>query len=372
MTSATPKSRLFQFTATVALFAVLAVAGYLVFAAKMGKIAAAQEAAAQQPPHSETVTGAAAHARPYARTTTAIGTARALRSITLRNELPGTVRKVMLETGKVVAAGDVLVELDVTVETAELSALDAEARLAESMLARMEQAQKSQGASAADVDRARAERDKAIANVARTKALIERKVVRAPFPARVGMVDLHEGQYLDPGTQITTLQGVEDAVHVDFSVTQEAAALLAYGTEIDVAFGGREAKAKIVAIDARVESQTRSTTVRALLTGQPLPQPGSSLRVRVPVEASHDVVVVPVSALRRAPGGDAVFVLQKGEDGALRAATRRVKAGTVLGDEVVIRDGLAIGEVVAAAGSFKLYEGVLVNDSAAQAPQQGK
>lgn len=372
MTPFQPKSRLFQAAATLVLFAVLAVAGFFVFSAKMGKIAAAQAAAAQQPEHSETVTGAAAHTRAYARTTTAIGTARSLRSITLRNELPGTVRKVQLETGKVVAKDDVLVELDVRVETAELAALEAESRLTESMLARMEQAQKSQGASAADVDRARAERDKAIANVERTKALIERKIVRAPFPAKVGMVDLHEGQYLEPGTQITTLQGVEDSIHVDFSVTQEVAALLGNGVEIDVAFGAREAKAKIVAIDARVESQTRSTTVRALLTGQPLPQPGSSLRVRVPVEAPHDVVVVPVSALRRSPGGDTVFVLQKGENGAMRAATRRVNAGTVLGDEVVIREGLTAGELVAAAGSFKLYEGVLVNDSAAQAPQQGK
>lgn len=372
MTPFVPKSRLFQLTASVTLFAVLAATGYLLLAAKMGKIAAAQEAARQQPPHSETVTGAEARTRSYARTTTAIGTARSLRSITLRNELPGTVRAVHLETGKVVAKDDVLVQLDVSVETAELAALEAEARVADSMLARMEQAQKSQGASAADVDRARAERDKASANVARTRALIERKIVRAPFEARVGMVDLHIGQYLDPGTEITTLQGVDDAIHVDFSVTQETAALLAVGAQIDVAFGGHEQKATIVAIDARVESETRSTIVRALLKGPLLPQPGSSLRVRVPVEEPHDVVVVPASALRRSPGGDTVFVLQKGDDGVLRARTRRVQAGTVLGDEVVVRDGLTAGELVAASGSFKLYEGVLVNDSSAQAPQQGR
>ncbi|MEQ1632115.1 MAG: efflux RND transporter periplasmic adaptor subunit [Planctomycetota bacterium] len=370
MTSPSRPSRSMRLLASVALFVVLGAIGYGLYLVKGGKIAAAAAAAAQQPEHSETVEGALSRTRQYARATTAIGTARALRSISLRNELPGTVRTVRLETGKIVAAGDPLIELDVSVEQAELQALEAEARLADSMLARMEQAEKSQGASAADVDRARAERDKATANVARTKALIDRKIVRAPFPARVGMVDLHVGQYLDPGTMITTLQGLDDSIHVDFSVTQETASLLQLGSEIEVAFGNRESKATIVAIDARVESETRSTTIRALLTGQPQPQPGSSLRVRVPVELPHDVVVVSVSALRRGPGGDSVFVLEQGPDGKVRARTRRVQAGTVLGDEVVIRDGLAVGERVAASGSFKLFEGVLVNDATATQPQK--
>ena len=69
-----------------------------------------------------------------------------------------------------------------------------------------------------ELDRARAERDVALAQIARTKAVIARKTIRAPFRARVGLADLHPGQYLNEGTQLTTLQGVDDAVHVDFTV----------------------------------------------------------------------------------------------------------------------------------------------------------
>lgn len=314
----------------------------------------------------EAIESSVARTQLHARTTTAIGTVRALQSINLQNELPGTVRKVDLQTGQIVDAGTVLVELDVAVEEAELAALEAEARLAASMLQRMEQAEKSQGASAADVDRARAEHDKSVANVERTKALIERKRVRAPFRARVGMVDLHLGQYLEPGTVITTLQGVDDAVHVDFAVTQEAAATLAVGSDIEVTVGSRTATAKIVAIDARVESATRNTWIRALLKGSnPLPAPGASVRVRVAVEAPHEVVVVPVSALRRGPEGDLVYVLEKAPDGALRAKTRRVVARAPIGDDIVIGEGLAAGERIATSGSFKLREGALVQDKSA-------
>jgi membrane fusion protein (multidrug efflux system) len=61
-----------------------------------------------------------------------------------------------------------------------------------------------------------------------------RKTIRAPFRARVGMADLHPGQYLNEGTLLTTLQGVSEAVHVDFTVTQGVAAGLREGEKVDV------------------------------------------------------------------------------------------------------------------------------------------
>jgi membrane fusion protein (multidrug efflux system) len=350
--------------ASLILIGVIVAAAFGLAAWKRGHKAAAEDAAKAQPEMAWAVEAAEVRTKPHARSTTTIGTVRALQSITLRNELPGTVHTVALQTGQIVEAGALLVELDVTVEKAELAAQEAESRLGETMLGRMEKALAKEGASAADVDRARAQRDMALANVERIKALIERKRVRAPFRAKVGMVDLHKGQYLDPGTTITTLQGTDASAHVDFAVPQDTAARLAVGGDVEITAAGQPAPiaAKIVAIDARVEQATRNTWIRALLTGEgPLPQPGASVRVRTPVEAKHDVMVVPISALRRSPGGEHVFVLANAPDGKLRAELRRVTAGSSLGDEVVIADGLKPGDRIATTGSFKLQPGFLVN-----------
>jgi membrane fusion protein (multidrug efflux system) len=78
------------------------------------------------------------------------------------------------------------------------------------------------------------------------------------------------------------------------------------------------------------------------------------------VSATRRVVTIPVSALRKGPQGDHVFVVTPGPDGRPRVHSRPVVTGPVLGDEVVILAGVAAGEEVAAAGSFKLREGVLV------------
>jgi membrane fusion protein (multidrug efflux system) len=90
------------------------------------------------------------------------------------------------------------------------------------------------------------------------------------------------------------------------------------------------------------------------------PAPGASVRLVVPVGAARRAVVVPVSALRKGPGGDHVFVLAEDSTGKTRAHVRQVRAGPMLGDEIVILSGLSAGERVATSGSFKLREAVLV------------
>jgi membrane fusion protein (multidrug efflux system) len=345
----------------VLLAAILAVGGGLT----IWKYAAAQESVgASQPEPAEMVTEAVVVTREHTNSATSIGTVLATRSITLRNELPGTVRSVRLNPGQLVEAGAVLVALDVSVEEAELKALEARAALAGTTLARLERMAEKRAVSAIELDNGRAERDVAQAEIERIRAVIARKTIRAPFRARVGIADVHPGQFLESGTLLTTLQGVEDAAHVDFAVAQNVAAGLRAGGEVEVIGGGNDVtiRARIVAIDARVDPATRNATVRARIDkGADVLTPGASVRVRVPVGATQMTAMVPVSALRKGPGGDHVFVLETAESGETRAYVRQVQAGTVLGDEVVILGGLEAGERVAASGSFKLREAVLVN-----------
>ncbi|HET9985731.1 MAG TPA: efflux RND transporter periplasmic adaptor subunit [Longimicrobiales bacterium] len=359
-------------TASVVLLGTILLLGGVLAAWKTAAVREANAAAAKQPEPMEAVTSAVARERPYRETTTSIGTVLALRSITLRNEVAGTVRHVTLTPGRVVEAGALLVALDVSVEEAELKAEEAQAALAQTTLDRLQRLREHEATSQEEVDQARAQRDVAVAQIARTRAIIARKMIRAPFRARVGLTDVHEGQYLNEGTQLTTLQGVADASHVDFAVSQQVGASLRVGEGVQVfADDASPIPARIVAIDARVDPTTRNAMVRASIEGgDDAPPPGASVRVVVPVGPARSAVVVPASALRKGPAGDHVFVLAADKDGKARAHMRPVRSGAVVGDEVVILDGLAAGETVAASGSFKLREAVLV--ATAGTPAGGK
>src|ERR1043166_2393689 len=242
------RSRIFatrDWIRSVALVGTVLVTGVALAAWKSAAARAASAAAARQPEPIESVNIAVAKEREYRPTTTAVGTVLALESITLRNELAGTVRRVGLVPGQVVEAGTGLVEL--AAETAQPD-------LAGTTLARLERLLQAQAVSQEEVDQARAARDVALAQIERTRAVIAKKTIRAPFRARVGLSDVHPGQYLNEGTELTTLQGVDAAANVDFTVAQAVAAELHQGEPVAVfaANDPHPMTARIVAVDARI------------------------------------------------------------------------------------------------------------------------
>jgi membrane fusion protein, multidrug efflux system len=342
---------------------------------KYESIQASAAASANQPEPMESITVAVAREMDHRQTTTSIGTVLALRSVMLKNELAGTVREVRLTPGQIVEAGTLLVALDVSVELAELKAQEAQAALAKTVLNRRQNLSQELATTQEEVDRARADLDIAQAQIARTRAIIAKKTLRAPFRAKIGIADIHPGQYLNEGTLLTTLQGVAEAIHVDFTVAQQIAAGLRDGETVDVFPAGDPVpiQAKIVALDARVDPTTRNAVVRARIEGTDhAPAPGASVRVRVPVGPPRKAVAIPVSALRKGPNGDQVFVIAPDQDHKTRAHVRQVESGTMVDDQIVIHSGLEAGETVATSGSFKLREGVLVVIAADPSQQQAR
>jgi membrane fusion protein, multidrug efflux system len=354
---------------------VLAVAGTAVVLG-MWKINSWDKSAAEaamMPEPMEVVKTAISEERGFTKFTTVTGTVRALKSIVLQNELDGTVAESKLTSGAIVEAGDILVAFDLGVEEAEMKAQEAQAEFARVTLDRITPLSKGQAVATSELDRARAERDIALAHIARIKATMDRKTLRAPFRARVGMADLHKGQYLEAGTVLTTLQGIDDAVHVDFQMPQEVASSLKPGSTVEIVTSPLTASvpAKIIALDARTDANTRNLLVRARIegAGDNAPSPGSAVKVRVPTGALANAIAIPVTALRRGAEGDYVFALAKDDKGKERASVRPVKVAALEGEVVYLADGLKAGEKIATTGSFKLREGVLVSEAPASAAE---
>jgi membrane fusion protein (multidrug efflux system) len=347
---------------TVVLLVAVAGVAFGLVVLKKKQIDTAVAAGADRPEPTESVSVAIAQTREHRRTTTAIGTVWALRSIALKIELAGTVKTVSLTPGQIVEPGTILVALDVSVEEAELKSQEAQLVLAETVLNRARRASSTQSVPIEEVDKALAQRDVSLAQIAKSKAIIARKTIRAPFKARIGISDIHPGQYLGEGTQLTTLQGVDPAVHVDFPLPQTIAATLKEGDAIEVFSGGSltPVPAKVVAVDARVDPATRNAMVRARVDHADGIGPGAAVRVRVPAGPAQKAVAVSASALRKGPDGDHVFVIEKGPDGKSRAKARPVEVATAVGDDVFIAKGLNAGETVATSGSFKLRDGLVV------------
>jgi membrane fusion protein (multidrug efflux system) len=330
---------------------------------KYREILAGMAAGAARPEPSETVATLRATEAVWAPSTRAIGTVVARQQLELRNEIAGLVAELGFTSGATVEKGQLLIQLDDRQEKASLAAAEAEARLARANLDRREALRNSPAFSIQEFDKSREDFAAATARAESLKVVIDRKRIVAPFKARVSITDLQPGAYLDAGTLIVRLQGVDDDVYIDFALPQEAAALLHPGDEVVVtspALPGGERKVEILAEDDSVDPASRAVRFRALGAGLgAVLRPGAFVDVIAATAVAKKHVVVPLTAVRRSPAGQHVFVIET-KDGKSRARERRVETGAVIGDSIVVEKRLTTGELVAAAGSFKLRDGLLI------------
>ncbi|MBL8964051.1 MAG: efflux RND transporter periplasmic adaptor subunit [Phycisphaeraceae bacterium] len=352
--------------------------------------------ASRQPPHPEmpqAVSVSNARQVSWSPTAKLSGTVIALQSVVLRNEVAGTIREVRFDSGSLVEAGEVLVTLDTTTEQADQAVAQAAHRVAEAGIRtaeadlswarsnydRMIQASEARVAAVADLDRSRSELmgaqarleramaqlEQAQANILQVSTLIDKKTIRAPFKAWVGLRSVHPGQYLPEGANIVALQSDSPRIFLDFAVPQEQAFRVVPGLTVMAkapVLGESPVAITVVALDAVADATTRTIRVRSVVDnpGRVL-RPGMSVEIAAPVGDAVEVLTIPTTAVRRASYGDHVFLVVPGEQAdSLVARQRFVRLGASLGNDVVVLEGITPGDLVATAGSFKLRDGALV------------
>ncbi len=302
----------------------------------------------------------------------AVGSVVAAKGVAVSSEAPGVVTAIHFESGALVKAGQVLVELDSSVERAQLASAMARRELAQLSAGRSRQLAQQSVISRSQLDGDEAQLKTSRADLSALQAQIERKTVRAPFSGRLGIRAVNLGQYVNPGTTLTTLESLE-VVYVDFSVPQQELADVTPKTPVRVSLSGESGPpfvGVIAAVDPAVDVTTRSVKLRASIPN-PKEQlrPGMFVRVAVVLPQRQKVVAAPATAVVHASYGDSVFVVEPqkdasgapvlGPDGqpAKMARQQFVRVGAARGDFVALLDGVKAGQELVTAGAFKLRNG---------------
>jgi membrane fusion protein (multidrug efflux system) len=310
----------------------------------------------------------------------AIGTLVSIQAVDITSQVSGIVTEVSFESGQTVEVGRLLVQLDVSVEQADLRSNQALLRDAEITFDRQTDLLRKNVTSEANLDSARAKRDTAQAAVSKTAAVIAQKSIMAPFAGRLGIRKVEKGQYVSPGMSLVTLQAL-DPIRVDFPVPEQALRQLRIGQTIELsvdAHPGATFRGEIEALDARVQQDTRTLIVRGRLSNpeQKL-LPGMFANVAVLADKPNDVVTVARTAVTYSLYGDSVYVVpdstppegggQAGDQAAPLPVDRRfVRVGATQSDRVAIVEGLKVGERVVTSGQIKLNAGSKVIVSAGE------
>lgn len=323
------------------------------------------DAAAHAPQTVSTIQAAASDWQPFIQST---GTLRAVRGADLSAQASGVVDEIAFDSGNDVAAGKVLLRLKPNDDYAKLRQLEAAAELAGQTYKRDQEQFAAQAISQANVDTDVSTLKSARAQLAAQQALIDEKIVKAPFAGRLGIRQVDIGQYLTAGTAVVTLQAL-DPILVDFYVPQRALAQLKIGQPVSASvdtYANQTFSGSIEAINSKVDAGSRNVQVRASLHN---PErrlvPGMFADVRVQFGEKSALITLPQTVVTYNPFGDTLFVVEKNgvdEKGnpRLTVQQRFVKLGDTRGDQIAVLSGIKAGEVVVSGGQMKLRNGTVV------------
>jgi membrane fusion protein (multidrug efflux system) len=314
------------------------------------------------------VTGTAAEKQVWETTFQATGSLEAVQGVMVAAELPGKVTEISFKSGEMVKAGDLLVQLNIETEKAQLQAAEASASLAKAELDRISEVLADNGVSKSEYDKASAAYKEAAAQVEAIQSAIAKKTIRAPFDGRLGIRLVNLGQILGDGDAIVSLQRL-DPIYVNFQLPQHYLSRVKNGYQVRLTsdvMPDKTMTGTITTIDSEIESNTRSFRVQATVpNSEEFLHPGMYVDVAVVLPAKKDVLAIPSTAVLYAPYSDSVFIIAESEAGKDGQNEKKgkvlrqqfVRLGERRGDFVEVTSGLAEGDMVASTGVFKLRNG---------------
>lgn len=314
-----------------------------------------------------------------------VGTARPLKTVTVRPQVDGTIQRIAFAEGQDVREGDLLAEIDPATYRALRDQAAAKRTLTERQLenARLDLtryqkipgvvADKTVDTQRAQVAQLEAQLKADTAALANAETVLGYTRITSPISGRVGMRLVDEGNLVRSGDAGLVVITQIQPISVLFTLPQQQLAkvnrALAAGDVPVEALGtdGRKVvdTGALKVVDNQVDQQTGTVKMKAdFPNAERQLWPGQFANVRVRVDTEKDAVVIPLAAVQRGPNGTYAYVV--GDDTSARITP--VTLATLTESEAVVTAGLEAGQKVVTSGFGRLSDGTRVTVSTPDAP----
>lgn len=292
----------------------------------------------------------------------AVGTSRALRSVTLHPVAAGEIVSVNFEPGDFVEAGDVLLQMDQRKEKLAVELAEFRLKEATSLHERYVRSAETGATLPTTLEAARTELEAARIALGQSRIELQDRTIVAPFSGHVGLTDLDAGDRIQPDTAVTTLDNRE-ALLVSFELPEVLLDRVSQGHRLELQtweLNSLNVIGEIVDIGSRVDPELRTFLVRAkvdnLLDNL---RPGMSFRVRLSLEGDRHPEL-PEIAVQWGSDGAFVWTIEDGLANRVPVNIIQRKQGKVLIQGAIDEDSVVIVE-----GIQRLRPGLAVQPNTA-------
>lgn len=276
-------------------------------------------------------------------------------SVMLSSEGMGKIEWRGAEVGDRVTAGQELFRIDVKTIRAQLAQAQAQHKLAEQELDRIQRLLKRGAGTAQDLDSATANRDVAASTLRLAEIQLEKSGLRAPFDGVIDHVMREQGEFVDVGAPLLRVVQVHK-VKVRVGIPERDITHFAVGDPVTVrldALQGRSFAGRIyrIATSADLATHTFPTEIELDNAAGDF-KPGMIARVDLVRKAYPDSLMIPLFTAILLDEGRVAFVEEDG-----MAQMRPIEVGIVQGSEVQVTKGLNPGDRLIVKGQYDVRPG---------------
>ncbi len=200
-----------------------------------------------------------------------VGSLRSRQSVMMRPEVAGRIREIGFVDGASVRRGQLLVQLDDTLQRAELKQAKAQVSIAQANFKRNQELVAQSFVAQRVLEESAASLQVAEAQFALSCARLSRMAIVAPFDGTVGIRNINLGDYVKDGADLINLEDIS-SMYVDFRLPERFQNKLRLRQTVEMqldSMPGRVFKATVEAIDPLLDVNGRSVGVRAVLPNNP-------------------------------------------------------------------------------------------------------
>ncbi len=288
-----------------------------------------------------------------------VGTLSSRRGVVIRPEVSGRIAALGFTEGQRVRRGQLMVQLDDSLQQAQLRQAEAQEALSRSQWQRNRDLAAQNFVSQNAVDQSAAALEVAQAQVALARAQRARMRIDAPFDGIAGVRQVEVGDFIKDGADIVAVEDLSQ-LWVDYQLPERYLARLKSGQVVELtldAMAGQRFTARVEVLDAQVDVNGRTLRVRARLDNRDgALRPGMFARTRTVFGVRENALVVPEEALVPQGGKQYLIKVVDGEKGKV-SERLEAKIGARVPGRVEILEGVADGDMIVVAGQDRLMRG---------------